>query len=393
MEFTAYKILMVHPHDLWYDPWTIRPLALARELQKRGHQVTLCHLPRKERPSSPPIRQAEPGDPTVYELKPRQVHFVQNFKLIYKLAQDCDIIHLQKCFASVALPVLWVSRILKKPLHYDWDDNETAISKQVEKRWLSRLQLAVYEHTLPHFAHSLTYSSQWIQTRALQLGYPKERTFHLPVGADLEMFHPQKTPASELLQSWGLKQEHPIVLYIGQMEGAAHAHLLIDAVPAVLEQFPTAQFLLVGGGEQLEEMRETAAKSSASHQIFMPGYIEQKHVSSVISAADICVACFEDDEATRAKSPLKIAEYLASGKAIVASDVGEIPDMLDLCGMKVEAGSSHAIAEGILHYLQDESLRLKHGETARIQAERKFNWNTGVETLLSAYQLLMQQSS
>lgn len=389
MNSNALKILMVHPHDLWYDPWTIRPLALARELQKRGHQVTLCHLPRKEKPSSPPIRQFEAGDPSVVELKPRQVHFIHNFKLIYKLAQECDIIHLQKCFASVALPALWVSRLLNKPLHYDWDDNETAISKQVEKRWLSRLQLGVYEVYLPYFANSLTYASQWIQTRSMQLGFPQERTFHLPVGADLEMFHPQNQPDHALLRSWGIDVKHPVVFYLGQMEGAAHAGMLIDAAPTVLQHYPHTQFLLVGGGEQLEELREKAEKSLAKQQIFMPGYIGQKQVSSVIPAAMVCVACFEDDEATQAKSPLKIAEYLASGKAVVASNVGEVPTMLESCGVIVEAGSPSAIAEGVMKYLEDERLRKAYGEKARVQAEQIFNWQSGVETLLQAYQTVL----
>jgi glycosyltransferase involved in cell wall biosynthesis len=389
MKLSSLKILMVHPHDLWYDPWTIRPLALARELQKRGHKVTLCHLPRKEKPLSPPIRQSEPNDPTIVELKPRQVHFVHNFKMIYQHAQDCDIIHLQKCFASVALPVLWASRLLKKPLHYDWDDNETAISKQVEKRWFSRLQLSIYERNLPHFAHSLTFASQWIQDRALQLGFPKENTFHLPVGADLDLFHPLQTPALDKIKHWGLNVEAPIILYLGQMEGAAHAHLLIDAAPIVLQHEPSAQFLLVGGGEQLEELRKKAANSPASQYIFMPGYVEQKHVSSVIAASTVCVACFEDDEAARAKSPLKIAEYLASGKAIVASRVGEVPNMLATCGEIVQAGSAVAIAEGILSYFNHEQIRLIHGEKARKQAEQIFNWQSGADVLLHAYQTLM----
>lgn len=380
---------MVHPHDLWYDPWTIRPLALARELQALGHRVAICHLPRKEKPSSPPIRRLEPGDPSVYELKPRQVHFIHNFRLLYQLAKDCDIIHLQKCFASTALPVLWVSRLLKKPLHYDWDDNETALAKQVEKRFLSRFQIAVYESMLPHMAHSLTYSSRWIQNRAIQLGFPEEKMFHLPVGADLQRFHPQCEKASALLLQWGLHPQFQTVLYIGQMEGAAHAHLLIEAAPAVIRQFPQTQFLVVGGGEQLEAMRQAALSSPVCEKIFLPGYVEQKIVPSIIASSDICVACFEDDEATRAKSPLKIAEYLASGKAIVASDVGEIPAMTGGCGRIVKAGSPAAIAEGILHYLYDSDQRKQDEKLARHKAEEIFNWTCGSQTLLQAYHTLI----
>ncbi len=379
------SVLMVHPHDLWYDPWTIRILALARELQARGHRITLCHLPRKEKPTSPPIRYPEPNDPPVYDLKPRQIHFISNFKLLYKLAKDCDVIHLQKCFAATALPVLWVSRMLNKPLHYDWDDNETGLSKKVEKRLFSRLQLAMYERMLPHFAHTITYASKWIQDRAVQWGYPAERTFHLPVGADLERFHPNVPKASALLHKWGIQEDLPVVLYIGQMEGAAHAYLLIQAAEMVCQKNPNAQFLLVGGGEQLEDMRKLARCSSVKQNIWLPGYVEQKHIPSILAAADICVACFEDDETTRAKSPLKIAEYLACAKPVVGSDVGEVKMMLGDSGIAVQAGSTHALTEGILEYLSNHQKQKEDGEKARNRAVRLFNWSSGAKTLLKAY--------
>lgn len=386
MVHPSLKILMVHPHDLWYDPWTIRIIELARGLQRRGHDVRLCHLPRKERPAHGPLRIHQPDDPPVYDLLPRQQHFIHNYRLLHRLAQDCDILHLQKCFAATALPMLWLSRQLGKPLHYDWDDNETAISRKVEKHFLSRWQLAAYERHLPHFAHTLTYSSQAIHDLALNLGFPEERMRHLPVGANVDRFKPQP-PSSEVYTRFQLRPDFLTVLYMGQLEGAAHASHLVEAAPLVLQQAPNTQFLFVGGGEQLPALRRQAESSLVNSSLHVAGYVKADAIPSIVATANICVACFDDDDASRAKSPLKIAEYLASGKPIVASRVGDAPWMTEGCGISVQSGSPEALAQGILTYANDSQRRQRDGLTARQRALELFTWERGVETLLETYRL------
>lgn len=380
------KILMVHPHDLWYDPWTIRILEMGRGLMRRGHEVTLCHLPRREIPAHPPLRSQRLGDPAIFELLPRQQNFIHNLRLLQTLAKDADLIHVQKCFAAAVLPVLWVSRLLNKPIHYDWDDNETAISKKVDKRRFSRFQLAVYERQLPYFAETLTYSSHAIGEIALRMGFPDEHMRHIPVGADIEKFRPQiKDP--QTLAQFNLDSQRSTVLYIGQLEGAAHANQLIEAAPRVLAQASNLQFLIVGGGEQLDVLRRQAECSAVRDSICIAGYVPADQVPHIIAAADICVACFQNDEASRAKSPLKIAEYLACGKAIVASRVGDVPWMIEGCGIAVEPENVDALAEGILVYARDKKRRQSDGEKARKRAVEHFTWEKGVETLEELYRI------
>jgi glycosyltransferase involved in cell wall biosynthesis len=386
------NILMVHPHDLWYDPWTIRILELGRGLQRHGHRVTLCHLPRREKPKHPPLRQAQPDDPPVYELLPRQQNFVHNFNLLYRLAQDCDVVHLQKCFAAAALPVLWVCRLQNKPLHYDWDDNETAISRKVEKRFLSRLQLSLYEMELPHFADSLSYSSKAIQELALRRGFPEAQMWHIPVGADVTRFYPGDAEPG-ITDEFQLIPHTITVLYIGQLEGAAHARQLVEAAPLVVKNVPNVQFVIAGGGEQLEDLREAARRSPARDLLRIPGYVQADKIPALVRAADICVACFDNTEASRAKSPLKVAEYLASGRAIVASRVGDVPWMVHDCGITIKPDSVEELAQGIIAYAHDEQRRFRDGQKARKRAEELFTWERGVQTLLEAYQAGLNRGS
>ncbi|MBI1388174.1 MAG: glycosyltransferase [bacterium] len=381
------KIVMVHPHDLLYDPWTIRILELARRLQRRGCEIALVHMPRKETPAHPPLRELEEGDPPVYALRPRQQHAASNFALLRSLAAGADVIHLQKCFPAATLPVLWTSRLLNKPLHYDWDDDETAISALVERRALARFHLASYESMTHRFADSITCASGALQARALAAGFDEARLRRLPVGADLERFHPRHRDR-EILREFGLDPARPTVLYVGQLEGAAHAHRLVEAAPLVLASAPDAQLLLAGGGEQLDDLRRAAAELPARASIRVGGYVASQRVPTLVGAADVCVACFDDVRAARAKSPLKIAEYLAAGKAIVASRVGDAPWMIEGCGLAVTPESAEALAEGILSYLTDPARRARDGERARRRAEDLFNWDRGADTLMELYGII-----
>ena len=98
------------------------------------------------------------------------------------------------------------------------------------------------------------------------------------------------------------------------------------------------------------------------------------------------MACFEKNDITECKSPLKIVEYLASGKPIVASDVGEVSRMLGESGILAEPGSASSLAKGIERLLMDEGLRGELSKRARMQAETKYNWPDTANSLLRAYQ-------
>ena len=97
------------------------------------------------------------------------------------------------------------------------------------------------------------------------------------------------------------------------------------------------------------------------------------------------VACFEDNEQSRCKSPLKVAEYLASGKAIVASRVGEVPVMIQDAGLLVEPESPGAISESIFRLLDYRDLREDLGLKARERAVSAFTWKHTALSLVEAY--------
>jgi len=110
-----------------------------------------------------------------------------------------------------------------------------------------------------------------------------------------------------------------------------------------------------------------------------------------MAAADIAIACFEDNDITRCKSPLKIAEYMSCGKPIVASNVGEVNTMLGGAGVLTEPDNPEDLARGIIKLLGDEPLRKRLSVKARQRAEEIYNWENTARNLIKAYVLAVDK--
>jgi glycosyltransferase involved in cell wall biosynthesis len=383
---------MLHPHDIRYFPWTIRIIKFAEILAQRGHEVTLVHpsIPAqhlREFPREPIFEVPPDAGYRVVRLRSRVRHIPENLRTILSLSRWADIIHVQKCHAGVMLPALAASWRRNLPIHYDWDDHEEAIVYRQAysmPRGMVRLTRH-YERRVHRFAETISVASEGLRRLALERGIPEEILFDAPVGADLETYSP------DVDGSWVRTQpEHPIgdrplILYLGQLEGAAYAELLLRAAGRIREIHPNARLLVVGGGLMLPALQQKATEMGLDGWVYFSGYVRRERVPFYVAAADIAVACFEDNEVTRCKSPLKIAEYLAAGKAIVASRVGDVPRMVGNAGLLVRPGDTESLVDAVVRLLEDVKLRTQAAKCARTRAETIFNWERTVDNLERAY--------
>ena len=145
--------------------------------------------------------------------------------------------------------------------------------------------------------------------------------------------------------------------------------------------------MIVGSGADLSRLKSLAKDLEITDKVIFTGAIEYNLVPEYLAAADIAVACFEDNDLTRSKSPLKIVEYMAAGKAIVASNVGEVPKMLDGCGILTEPGNVYSLAKGIIRFFEDEKLRKRCEIKARKRAEEEYKWEVTADNILRAYEI------
>lgn len=376
---------MVHPHDIYHDlePWTVRITYLAQELVRMGHEVQMVYFlfdPHKDAKEAS-LHQG-------YEFHTIPLHrdpmsMVHNFKIMQEVAYWADVVHFQKCSNYAAVPAVAAAYFQGRPLHYDWDDWEQAIFEKDNKNpigsWIYFQQM---EKHLLKVVDTVSVASGGLEQLCRKLKFPSERTFFIPVGGDMEVFSP-------LVNGAEVRKKHNfnrnLVLYQGQLSGSNYVYLYLQAAKHLLEKRQDVDFVVVGGGDRLEQAVKLADELGISENVTFTDKVPHRMVPKYIAAADVVVATFENNSQVLCKSPLKVIEYMSSGKPIVASNVGEVPRMVGDCGMLVEPESSMEIAEKIDLLLDDENLRTTLGKKARQRAEKMYSWKNSAKTLVSSY--------
>lgn len=379
------NILMIHPHDLHspLEPWTVRVKNIAFQFVKKGHSIKLVYfaLDRKGTNKSFLNNGIE-----IVSLDRRVGVFrlLRNIIKIIKLAEWADVIHFQKCYYYATLPALIAAWIKNKPVHYDWDDWETKIFYYSNPKQLFVGEfINIFEKLIPKVVDTISVSSEQLRKICLKSGIPTDNIFSAPVGVDLQQFRPDPNLSGLIRKKYNINNY--LILYIGQLHGGQYAELFIKAASIVIENRRDVTFMLVGDGYRARELKELALRENLGEYLIFTGSVTHNEIPYYIADADICVACFEDNDITRCKSPLKIVEYLAMGKAIVASNVGEIRKMLGGVAILVEPGNFYSLSEWILRLIRDKTLRENLGRFTRQRVEKKYNWTTTASSLISAY--------
>lgn len=382
---------MVHPHDIRAsaEPWTVRIVYLAKEMAKAGHKVKLVYFPLEG--SGGEEYSLESGITAVpFNRRHGLGVMAENTLRLARLGRWADVIHIQKCFHYASFPCVISSIMNRKPLHYDWDDWELKIYEVSTRpggllRGYIRFFIGFLEYALPIISDSVSVASARLKEECRKLGVAEDKIFDAHVGADLERFFPF-LDGGAVIRRYGI--DKPIVLYLGQLHGGQYVELFIKAASIFIREYgKDAIFMIVGDGYMAEELKKKAFGLGLGESIIFAGSVAHEAVPSYIAAASVCVACFEDNDVTRCKSPLKIVEYLASGKAIVASRVGEVENMIADAGILVPPGDCESLAEGINRLLKDAELRKRLQEAARKRAEQEYNWGVTANNIMKAYSL------
>jgi glycosyltransferase involved in cell wall biosynthesis len=152
---------------------------------------------------------------------------------------------------------------------------------------------------------------------------------------------------------------------------------LAEAFVRVSFADPAVRLLLVGDGETADSVREILKRAELDARVHMPGMVPRQDVSGYLAAADILVSPHAETDAFIG-SPVKIFEYMAAGRAIVASNVAQIGELLrdEETALLVTPADSEALADGIRRLHHDSGLRKRLGQTAQAEASHLHSWDT-----------------
>ncbi len=164
--------------------------------------------------------------------------------------------------------------------------------------------------------------------------------------------------------------------------------MLIIAFAKVLQKFPNIQLAIVGEGEQSSKIKLQAEELNISGSVKFLGFQPHQIIPYLLSAADIAVAPYiKIDECQFQGSPMKLYEYLASGKAIIASNIGQIRNVIEegSNGLLVPPGDIEALTAAFEKLIVNPRLRSSLGEHAREDAVKHYSWDDYILRLEQLY--------
>jgi glycosyltransferase involved in cell wall biosynthesis len=254
-----------------------------------------------------------------------------------------------------------------------WYDAPADWSREPPRRWIDRLRcrnVVVADHV---FAVS---AAQVGLARCLRPNR-EDSVHYLPVGVDCSVFDPKRARPDRVREKYGLPAG-PIVGYLGYLaswEGRFAGEPLAAVAPR-LAALGTAHFLVVGFGPALETFRERVRALGVAERFTFTGYVPDDWLPDCLAAMDVCVDTLEPGFHSEARSETKLKQYMAMGRACVATDIGENRTDLDhgRCGLLVPPGDD-GLLDGLRILCADPARRAELGAAARRRAAQDYDWS------------------
>jgi len=369
----ATRVLMVAPQPFYEDRGT--PIAIQHVLEalsNAGYMVDLLTFSAGADISLPGLRIIRVGGllrirniPIGFSLKKLLLDIAMTFALLRMLRrQHYWCVH---AVEEAVFPALLIGRHRGIPVIYDMQSclpdqlsDHPLFGTTIVQRFLQRCERWALRHA------AMVVGSAGLKPYVMRTE-PTARVeeWNFPG----QPHNPDPTQAAERRRACEIADDAPVVLYSGNFARYQGVDSLIEAMSDVLEQVPDTVFVLVGGDRESfsPEIRKAVEALSPQSIRILPRQ-PREALPSFIAMADILVS----PRAGGDNLPLKVFDYIAAGKAIVATDYPIHRTILDEnCAVLVEP-RAEAIARGIVHLLRDPPLASRLGAAARARSETHY---------------------
>jgi len=278
-----------------------------------------------------------------------------------------------------------VSRLERIPLLLEWNGSEAWVGRHWSNlRW--SWIIALYERVNRVAADAVIVVSEPLRSALVAAGVAPGRVVVNPNGADPERFRPG-CGGAEVRERYGLGRG-VVVGFAGTFNHYQGAPVLMRAAAEVCRR-TDATFLVIGSGDELAVTREIAEREGISGRVVFTGHVPAEEVAAHIDACDVAVAPMipNADGSEFFNSPVKVFEYMTAGKAVVASRLGQLAEVLEEgeTGLLVKPGAPGPLADAIVRLALDPGLRARLAANARRVALERHTWRQNAERVVDAY--------
>jgi glycosyltransferase involved in cell wall biosynthesis len=381
------RVLVVSPQPFYEDRGT--PIAvrqLLHALTELGYQVDLLTYPIGDSPEIPGVRYVRGTNPLRFRSVPIGLSLRKltlDAALVVTLARRLR----HERYAAIhaleegAFPAALAARWLGIPLIYDM---QSSMPEQLTKHRLLGTRLmqaglrACERWLLRHADRIICSAGLTARVRSLVPETPvREWTFFAEPRRVLSA-----AEAAEVRRSVGIEPDQRVVLYTGSFAGYQGIDLLLAAAAKLRASRPEVVLVLVGGSaEEQREVRRAAARLKLDPHLRVLGRLSRKETSTLLQAADVLVS----PRLFGGNLPLKIFDYMAAARPIVATDIPTHRTVLNEQCAVLASPTPTGIARGIEQALDDPAAAAALAEAAYASAGEHYGWPAFVRMVDDLY--------
>ena len=388
------RVLMLNHNVAWRGGTFFRAFQFGRHLAIRGHEVTLLTISPNRRVGfreqiTEGVRIVETPDllwgigRTGWDL------WDTVGRLYYLKGKLWEIIHAWDCRPAVIIPALFArqqSRTTNAKLVIDWCDWWGRGGTQAERpggvsKWLYSPVETYFEEAFRTRADATTVISQALYQRSIGLTVPADTIHILPQGCDIDVSAPPaRDDARRLLK---IPKSHPLVLSVGALT-ASESKLFFATIRLLFGERADCRVVMIGNHGTVipDDLRK--------HPQFMEaGFVSDETLKNYVGACSALFVPLTDTIASRGRWPSKANPFLAAGRVVVITEVGDLAALLkrEHAGI-VARCDTRDIVENLKKLFDNPSLQRSCESQARRVAEEYLAWPIITDKLENLYRTL-----
>lgn len=244
-------------------------------------------------------------------------------------------------------------------------------------------------------ADAVTVNSSFTRSAVCELAPSIDRLETIPMGVTVEPLSDSGRRDAESIRNQYRRGDGPLLLFVGRIVEEKGVEDLLLAMVELRDEFEGVTAMIVGEGQDREEMQRQAAQLGLGERVFFTGWMEPERIPACLAAADIFVG-----PSRRAKDGwveaqgLTFIEAMAAGTPVVATRQGGIVDSVlhEQTGLLVDERSPQQIAAAVRRLWRDPALRQTLSEQGRAVATSRFSRGTSAEMFSSLFESLTQRT-
>lgn len=247
------------------------------------------------------------------------------------------------------------------------------------------------EHRGGQMADLVITVSNAMRDELIELGFPKEKVRVCYNGVDPGKYSPDQVDEAkrrEIRESYGLKDDDEMILFIGRLVWVKGVDKLIMAMPHVLKTVPNAKLVIVGLGDMDEHLKSMVRGLRVEDAVkFRFEFVPEEERIAHYASCDLAVfpSLYEPFgivalEAMSMEKPVVVGASGVSGMREIV-----IADGPEQCGFHVNPNDPVDIAWGVVSCLQNQDRKLELGRKGRKRVLAEFTWDAIAEKTLDTY--------